>query len=145
MGLNRLAHSRTDRDLSTTGMSSRPSAECLYSVPFLSSGAILSRASLMSSRTSLSQFSFNDRAHDVCCTKRLSSPTLYSLSSGRALTTSSVIRYEPRDLEGSVNVFWNQAISETFAEHPIGQVTIGRVGADVSEGNRNRKGRATRY
>lgn len=37
-----------------TGMSSKPSAECLYIFPFLSSGAILSSASLMSSLTSSS-------------------------------------------------------------------------------------------
>jgi hypothetical protein len=49
-----------------TGISSSPSAECLYNVPFRSSGTILSNASDISARASSSQFSFRDRAQDVC-------------------------------------------------------------------------------
>lgn len=88
-----------------TGISSRPSAECLYRVPFRSSGASLSRASLISSLTSESQFSFRLRAQDVCWMKRLRRPTLYEEISGSCEVIESVIKYDPRDFDGSVRVF----------------------------------------
>lgn len=67
------------------------------------------------------------------------------------MTTSSVIRYEPRDFEGRVNVFWNQAmfvfvfVVEVAGVQPMGQVMIGSGGVDVFEEKRNRKGVARRY
>ena len=61
----------------------------------------------MSLRTLRSSFSFRLSAHDVCWMHSVNSPILY-LESGRDLVISSVIRYEPWDLEGRMMVFWNQ-------------------------------------
>lgn len=91
-------------------------------------------------------------------------PTLYSLSSGSADTTWSVIKYEPRDLDGSVKVFWNHdivglgviaavdvagAVVEVAAngvQHE-GQRTAGGgrdVAVDVEIDQRSRNGRPSR-
>ena len=125
--------------LKLTGISSLPSASCLYT-PFpaahvnssdktpkqlhyhhprcilflalqvsnapLSSSTIPSNASLMSARTSSSQFSFIDSAQLVCCRKRCSSPHFMPDIWGREETTWSVMRCEPRPSEGSVRWCW---------------------------------------
>ena len=79
-------------DLMCAGQSSVPSASWRYSPsPLWSSGASLSRASLTSGLTSLSQDSLMVMDALVCCRNRLAMPTSKSFSSGTALRMSSVI------------------------------------------------------
>ena len=54
-------------------------------------------------------------------------------------------KYEPRDLEGSVNVFWNHAILGTSGVQPGGQVIAG-IGVEVLNLEKSRrKGNRSRY
>ena len=111
-----------------TGISSVPSASCRYRPwPFLSSGASLSRLSLISFLTSSSQFSFIVNAQLVCCRNRCSKPHLILPISDTEDVIWDVMRWEPRPRSGRVMGVWEYNVAMVHTES--GGMGKGFVGA----------------